>query len=134
MNDLIASIEDHPDTFIAKSDVQGNGLFASRDFKANETILDYSYLKYKLHTLPWVELTQQQREINWYIPINEKFCMTFDIPCKFNFINHSRDANCNWYIDKLLINAKRPIKKGEELFIDYRVEVRPNRAGFPAWI
>ena len=129
-----SSITDHPETFIGPSSIQGNGLFAAKDFKTNETILDYSYLKYKLYTLPWDKLTQKQKDINWYIPINEKFCMTFDVPCKFNFLNHSRTPNCDRYIDSLLIKANKPIKKGEELFIDYRVGVRPNLAGFAAWI
>ena len=66
--------------------------------------------------------------------IDNEWCFTNNKYSKFSYINHSRDANCKWLVKEKLILADKNIDKDEELFIDYRLEERPNRVEFPNWI
>jgi SET domain-containing protein len=100
-SDLGIIIEDDnaPDTKVKASFTEGWGLFASRDFKEGEVVVE---------------------NINT------------NLVTKFNYINHSRKPNCK-YSDGLVITV-RDIVEGAELFIDYRLEPRPNRTEYPSWI
>jgi SET domain-containing protein len=123
-----------PDTEIKKSPVSGSGLFAKRDFKKNEVILDYIPFIDSFYITEWKRLKSKQYNKNWLLPIDDQYCLTNDKTNKIHYMNHSREPNCDWNIKGLQITAKKRIKKGEELFIDYRKEVRPNRKEWPKWI
>lgn len=116
------------------SPVSGYGLFAKRDFKKGEIIFDNWSLNGTFYLIEWEKLKPEQYNRNWLIPVDERYCLTSDVECEINFMNHSRKPNCKWYIKELYVTAQKIIKKGEELLIDYREEVRPNRKAWPEWI
>jgi SET domain-containing protein len=123
-----------PDTYIKESSIGGFGLFAAKNFSKDDVIVNYNNFVKNFYKLKWTKLKPEQYNKNWLIPLDEDFCFTNDKSCKFHYLNHSRTPNCDWYILKLLVIATKDIKKIEELFIDYRVEYRPNRVRYPEWI
>ena len=123
-----------PDTYIEKSPIGGFGLFAAKDFKKGDVIVDYNNFAKSFYKLEWKKLKPEQYNKNWLIPLDNEYCLTNDKANKIHYLNHSRNPNCNWYINKLIIVANKNIQKDEELFIDYRLERRPNREKFPSWI
>ena len=123
-----------PETYVKESSIEGYGLFASKDFKKGELIVDYNLFPENWYKMKYVELSEEQNRKNWYVMIDNENCITNDKFSKFSYINHSRNSNCFWNINKRIITADRDIKKDEELFIDYRLEPRPNGVEFPDWI
>jgi SET domain-containing protein len=123
-----------PNTYIKKSSICGLGLFASKNFNTGEVIVNYNNFINNFYKIKWTHLKPEQYNKNWLLPIDENFCLTNDKSCKFHFLNHSRTPNCKWLIKELLVIANNAIQKDEELFIDYRLEYRPNRKQFPKWI
>jgi SET domain-containing protein len=123
-----------PDTIVKESSIEGFGLFASRDFKKGELIVDYNLFPENWYNMKYADLSEEQIKKNWYVMIDNELCITSDKYSKFSYINHSRNPNCFWDIDKRIIIADKDIQKDEELFIDYRLEPRPNGVKFPEWI
>jgi hypothetical protein len=123
-----------PDTYVKESSIEGFGLYASKDFKKGELIVDYNLFPENWYKMKCVDLSEEQIRKNWYVMIDNENCITNDKFSKFSYINHSRNSNCFWNINKRIITADRDIKKDEELFIDYRLESRPNRVELPDWI
>jgi SET domain-containing protein len=122
------------DAYVKESSIEGYGLFASKDFKKGELIVDYNLFPENWYEMKYVDLSEKQIRKNWYVMIDSESCITSDKFSKFSYINHSRNPNCFWDVDKGIIFADRDIQKDEELFIDYRLEPRPNRVKFPDWI
>jgi len=123
-----------PNTYIKKSPTEGYGLFASKDFNEGELVIDYWLFPNSRYQTKYVDLTEEQIRKNWYVMVDPENCITSDKYSKFSYINHSRNANCFWDVENKKILANKPIKKDEELFIDYRLEPRPTRTKFPDWI
>jgi hypothetical protein len=123
-----------PGTYVKKSGVEGFGLFASKDFSPGDVVVDYNLFPASWYKMKYADLTQEQIARNAYVMIDSEHCLTNDKRSKFSFINHSREPNCDWIIRDRVIVAAQPIFQDEELFIDYRMEPRPNRVSFPAWI
>jgi SET domain-containing protein len=134
MDQIIIENDDAPYTYVDKSIVEGYGLFASKDFKKNDLVIDYRLFPRDWRKILFTELTEEQIRKNWYVMLNDEECITSDKWSKFSYINHSREPNCDWVLSIHKIIANRDIKSGEELFIDYRLEPRPNRVSFPDWI
>jgi len=135
-SDLGIIIEDDnaPDTKVKASFTEGWGLFASRDFKQGEVLIDYNLFPDSWYETKYSELNEEQIRKNWYVMVDGDKCITSDRWSKFSYINHSRNPNCLWKVAERLIVANRDIVDGAELFIDYRLEPRPNRAEYPSWI
>lgn len=131
---IVVEEDNAPDTYVKKSSVEGYGLFASKDFNKDEIILNYNSFIKSFYKSKWSDLKPEQYNKNWLLPIDENYCLTNNRSCKFHFLNHSRTPNCDWQIKNLLIVANKNIQKDEELFIDYRLEYRPNRVNYPNWI
>jgi len=98
-------------------DVQGGKtVFACRDFRAGETIFEFTGPKLTLEELP----TPYETVVDHYFQIGEKLYMgpsgTFD-----DFINHSCDPNGGLQIgsDHIYLVALRDIRGGEEVAWDY---------------
>jgi hypothetical protein len=127
-------IDNAPLTYIGVSPIAGKGIFAEIPFLKGETILDYNPFKDTFYKSKWVDLTKFQTDHNWMIPIDDEYCLTSDPVSKIHYFNHNRNPNCEWLIPEMKIKAARYIPHGEELTIDYRVEIRPNRDKFPDWI
>jgi SET domain-containing protein len=130
---IVIDEDNAPDTYVGTSTVDGYGLFASKNFKAGELILAYTSDN-GWYEIEISKLTPEQIAKNWYIMLNDTACTTSDITTKFSYINHNRNPNCLWHIRQKKITASRDILVDEELFIDYRDELRPNRTEFPTWI
>jgi hypothetical protein len=126
--------DDAPFTYVKTSLVEGYGLFAAKDIKKNDLVIDYRMFPKDWRKLRFTELTEEQIRKNWYVMLNNEECITSDKFSKFSYINHSRTPNCDWVMNIHKIIANRDINKDEELFIDYRLEPRPNRVSFPEWI
>jgi SET domain-containing protein len=131
---FILDEDNAPDTYVKESGVSGLGIFAVRNFKKDEVIFDYNNFEDSWFKIKFEDLTESQISKNWYVPLDSEWCLTNDKYSKFSYINHSRNANCKWLVRDRLILAARAIQKDEELFIDYRVEERPNRKKYPSWI
>lgn len=106
-----------PDTYVKKSGVDGLGLFAAKDLNPGDVVVDYNLSSVNTHILFDNDLSTDNHKRS-----------------KFSFINHSREPNCDWIVRDRVIVAAKPIFQDEELFIDYRMEPRPNRVSYPNWI
>ena len=131
---IIIDNDDAPYTYVKPSLIEGYGLFAAKDIKKNDLVIDYRMFPKDWFKTRFVDLTEEQIRKNWYVMLDSEECITSDKFSKFSYINHSRSPNCDWVLNIHKIIANRDIKKDEELFIDYRLEPRPNRISFPEWI
>ena len=131
---IIIDNDDAPFTYVKESSVEGYGLFASNNIKRGDLVIDYRMFPKDWKKLKYTELSPEQIRKNWYVMLNDEECITSDKYSKFSYINHSRNPNCDWILNIHKIVANQDIKKDEELFIDYRLEPRPNRVSFPEWI
>lgn len=126
-------VDNAPNTYVKESAVHGQGLFSLINFKKGEVILDYRHDS-NWYEIRFQDLDEEQIRRNWYIMLDDVWCETNDDISKFSFINHSRGPNGLWQIEDKLITAARDIVADEEIIIDYRLEVRPTRKGYPNWI
>ena len=133
-DEIIIENDDAPDTIVKASFTEGWGLFAAKNFKKGETIINYNLFPESWYEMNYTDLSEEQIRKNWYVMINNERCITSDKWSKFSYINHSRKPNCLWLVSERLINADKDIEIGEELFIDYRLEPRPNGVEYPSWI
>ena len=131
---IIIDNDDAPFTYVKESSVEGYGLFAAKDIKKHDLVIDYRMFPKDWYKTRYVDLSEEQIRKNRYVMLNSEECITSDKWSKFSYINHSREPNCEWVLNIHKIIANRDIKKDEELFIDYRLEPRPNRVSFPEWI
>lgn len=134
MSEIIIDNDDAPFTYVKASSVEGFGLFTSKDIKKDELVIDYRLFPKDWCKVRYIDLNEEQIRKNWYVMLNDDDCITSDKYSKFSYINHSREPNCDWKLTMHKIIANRDIPKDEELFIDYRLEPRPNRVSFPEWI
>jgi SET domain-containing protein len=123
-----------PDTYVKKSNVSGLGLYAIKDFKKGDVIIDYNLFPESWYELDYIDLSEDKIKRSRFVMINNSRCITSDKISKFGYLNHSRNPNCKCLFEKRLVIADKDIQKDEELFIDYRLEPRPNRVEFPNWI
>lgn len=134
MSNIPIDNDDAPFTYVKESLIEGFGLFAAKDIKKNDLVIDYRLFPKDWYKTRYVDLTEEQIRKNWYVMLSSEECITSDKWSKFSYINHSREPNCDWVMNIHKIIANRDVKKDEELFIDYRTEPRPNRVSFPEWI
>jgi hypothetical protein len=133
---LIIRVEEDngPETYVKKSHVEGFGLFSSRAFEPGDVVVDYNLFPSSWYKMKYADLTEEQISRNAYVMLDNEYCLTNDKYSKFSFINHSREPNCDWIVRDRVIVANRHIPEDEELSVDYRMEPRPNRVGYPSWI
>jgi SET domain-containing protein len=131
---IIIEEDNAPDTYVKESSVDGYGLFASKDFKKGDLIIDYNLFPKSWYELDYNDLSEDKIKKSRFVMINNNRCITSDKISKFGYINHSRNSNCKCFFEKKMVIADKDIQKDEELFIDYRLEPRPNRVDFPDWI
>jgi len=131
---IIIDNDDAPFTYVKESSVEGYGLFASKNIKRGDLVIDYRMFPRDWKKLKYTELSPEQIRKNWYVMLNDEECITSDKYSKFSYINHSRKPNCDWILSIHKIVANQDIEKDEELFIDYRLEPRPSRVPFQEWV
>lgn len=119
---------------VKKAGKKGKGLFAARDFKKSEIIVNHDFTKLKRYTL---------KEISGHPKLNRtsdhsayighgKYVVDM---CPISHINHSCNPSAYSEYKRLgreTIIALRPIKKGEEITIDAALEaVDQIRGAYP---
>jgi hypothetical protein len=110
------------------------GLFADIPFLKGETVLNYALFPDIWYECQYTDLSEEKRKKRCYIMINNEKCITTDKKTKFSYVNHCREANCNYDFKNRLLKASRLIYPNEEITIDYRTEPLPNGENFPDWI
>ena len=131
---IIIDNDDAPFTYVKDSSVEGYGLFAAKDIKKNDLVVDYRMFPKDWRKTRYSDLSEEQKLKNWYVMLNNDKCITSDKYSKFSYINHSKTPNCEWVLNIHKIIANQDIKKDEELFIDYRLEPRPSGVSLAEWI
>ena len=134
MSSIIIDNDDAPYTYVKESGVEGFGLFAAKTIRRGDLVIDYRMFPKDWCKIRYQDLTEEQIRKKWYVMLSSEECITSDKWSKFSYINHSREPNCDWVLNIHKIIANRDIKRDEELFIDFRIEPRPNRVSFPEWI
>ncbi|MFH1916364.1 MAG: SET domain-containing protein-lysine N-methyltransferase [Nanoarchaeota archaeon] len=107
------------DIVVKKSRIHGQGVFAGRDFKKGEVVIDWSTCSDRL----------TKEEVNKLLPSQKKYVsflkdnvfVLFKPPGKY--VNHSCDSNT--YVKEGCDVAVRMIRKGEEITADYVREKVP---------
>lgn len=118
--DLEDVIDNLKNTYISKSSIHGNGLFASMNLSQGVIlgVLDGQYITWGLHkeydfTLEWNAITKDLLLVRSY-------------RTKYSFINHSRTPNLIVKYNPIRIETLKNILKDEELTLDYRKEPLPD--------
>ena len=108
---------------IKKSDIdkKGKGLYATRDIKEGEKIIDYIG---KLITKKQTENSDKYDNSKpiYLFTVNKRYDLDGDFPWNTaGLINHSCENNCDYDGKglKIWVKAIKDIKKGEELTCDY---------------
>lgn len=104
---------------------EGYMLRATRDIKAGEVIFKYEETDHPIVTKEYVDRHWDEQKKKWFAqycyPISDEvYVMWSSNPTGWRPINHSCDPNC-WYDDCGMMDlvARRDIKKGQQLTIDY---------------
>ena len=134
MSNIIIDNDDAPFTYVKESAVEGYGLFAAKDIRKDDLVIDYRLFPRDWKKVLFTELSEEQASKHRYVMLDDEECITSSKLSKFSYINHSREPNCDWALSIHKIIANRDIKKDEELFIDYRSAPRPNRVSCAEWI
>lgn len=108
------------DVIIKKSKIQGKGVFAAKDVKKGEIVIDWSTCSISLTQSEVDQLPSNKKKYVSYAK-NGKYVL-FSSPGKY--VNHSCDSNTK-AINECDV-AIRDIKKGEEITADYIAEKVPN--------
>ncbi|MFN0129420.1 MAG: SET domain-containing protein [Verrucomicrobiales bacterium] len=130
---------------IRRSPIHGTGVFAARDLSKGERIVEYtgeliSKAESERRGLDLMEKALRDGGAAVYIfSLDDEWDLDGDQPDNdARLINHSCDPNCEaWnYDNRLFIEAKRAIEKGEELSFDYGFSIEtwedhPCRCGTP---
>jgi len=102
---------------VKKSDIQGKGVFANRDFKKGELVI-----RYNLKQLTKEEFDDLSKSEKHYTDFHDGSYWLFQIPERY--VNHSCDANTRQILNQEVKCdvAIKDIKKGEEITSDYSKE------------
>ena len=102
---------------VKESEIQGKGVFAAKDFKKGEIVLDWS--DSPVFTPEQAEKIPEEERKYVYYEGNKRVL----VKPPARYVNHSCDPNtfCRDFCDI----AKRDIKKGEEITEDYSKENNP---------
>jgi SET domain-containing protein len=118
--------EPNPYLELRTSPIQGTGAFATRNIKKGTRIIEYTGQR-----ISW--RTADKRYDDEKMRRHHTFLFTVDDDSVIDgavqgnearFINHSCDGNCDAVTDRkrIFIEARRPIKAGDELAYDYQYE------------
>lgn len=96
---------------VKKSKIHGKGVFALRDFKKGETVLEWNLKPLKKSEVAFLPLSKKKRVMH----INKKYFLMLS---PGRYVNHSCEANSK--IKNMSDVAIRNIKKGEEITSRYK--------------
>ena len=106
------------DVIVKESGIEGRGVFAAKDFKKNEVVLDWS----SSPVLTSKQVKEVSEEDQKYVYYDKNKYILVEAPARF--VNHSCDPNT--FIKGFCGIAKRDIQKGEEITEDYSKENNPD--------
>lgn len=115
-----------------RSSIHGNGVFAARDLPAGLEVVEY---KGRLRSHEWVNKVYAETLESGHtflFTLNEQYVVDGNVDGnEARWINHSCEPNCQpWVIeaegsdrrlDRIVIETRRAIAKGEELSFDYGI-------------
>ncbi len=116
---------------VRESKVHGQGVFAVRALKAGEQIGVFAGRRYPPGTAPE---TESDNERTYLFALSDGACIDgSDGGNATAHLNHSCEPNCEASEEfdeagglEIVFSTLRPIKRGEELFIDYALETDQN--------
>ena len=102
---------------VKKSDIHGHGVFTSQDINAGEIIMIWGG-----EVIPKKDFDDNLYREFSLVPISEDHYLGLSADVKTGsldeFLNHSCDPNA-WLNDEVTVSARRHIKKGEEITVDF---------------
>jgi hypothetical protein len=122
-----------PRVRLRRSKIHGFGLVAARDLPTGEIVQHGEAQPVRLVTRSWVERTWSAAERTWFHdyawPLtDEVFAIWPEAPDAWRPMNHSCDPNT--WLDGLDLVARRPIRRGEPITIDYATFCGPTLRTF----
>ena len=114
-----ALIETIPDTYVAPSGTQGQGLYSRRAWAKDEILCVLDGQVVEANRYP-VLLT----EMEWNA-LPDEMLLVRPLRTSYGFINHSADPNTEIDADYRTIRAVRTIAAGEEITLDYAAQPVP---------
>ncbi|CAG9534833.1 unnamed protein product [Cercopithifilaria johnstoni] len=120
--------------YLARSRIQGLGLYASRDIEMNSMIIEYKgeVIRSEVGEMREKKYEAQNRGVYMFRIDDEKLIDATMAGGPARYINHSCDPNCSTRLvdsgpcgddKKIIIIANRPISAGEELTYDYQFDI-----------
>ena len=119
--------------FRKKSGINNLGLFAGRDIKKGEKVIEYKGRKLTHKQVEEDDRFDNSKAI-YLFTLNERYVLDGDTKTNTaKYINHSCDPNCEVDIikGKIWIIAIKDIKKGDELSYDYGFGYHADFRQFP---
>jgi hypothetical protein len=100
----------------------GYAVFATRAVPEGEIIMEFQGAPHTLVTRDWIERDWSDRERGWFQtyawPLTDQVWVTWpEDPEEWRPINHSCDPNA--WLEELDLVARRDIRPGEEIRVDY---------------
>lgn len=122
-----------PPVIVRQSPIHGTGVFAARDIAAEEEILRYEGRVMTHAEADGVEGGDWDTGHTFLFTLNDQYVIEGGIDGnEARWINHSCAPNCEAVViesadgdprhDRVVIQATRPIRAGEELTYDYHIE------------
>ncbi|MFH4983630.1 hypothetical protein AB6A40_010339 [Gnathostoma spinigerum] len=120
--------------YLARSKIQGLGLYAARDIEMNSMIIEYKgeVIRSEVGEIREKRYEAQNRGVYMFRIDSERLIDATMAGGLARYINHSCDPNCTTKIlnagptpddKKIIIIANRPISAGEELTYDYQFDI-----------
>lgn len=112
--------ERSPNVEVRNSPIHGTGVFATRDIKEGERIIEY--VGEKVPSDEGTRRSEAHPELTYIFILNDDWDIDGSVGGnESKYINHSCDPNCEVDIvgDHIWIIAYKDIKEGEELTYDY---------------
>uniref|UniRef100_F1KPX5 Histone-lysine N-methyltransferase trr n=1 Tax=Ascaris suum TaxID=6253 RepID=F1KPX5_ASCSU len=120
--------------YLARSRIQGLGLYAKRDIEMNAMIIEYKgeVIRSEVGEMREKKYEAQNRGVYMFRIDEERLVDATMAGGPARYINHSCDPNCSTRIvasgpngddKKIIIIANRPISAGEELTYDYQFDI-----------
>ena len=112
---------------MAKSAIDGSGCFAATQFKKNQPVAEFIGEK-----ISRAEGAARRRGRRRYAicALDEDWEIDAGVGGNYTrYLNHSCDPNCEARVerDRIMIYARRPIRVGEEITVDYETSYHSNR-------
>lgn len=117
-----------------ESPIHGNGVFATEDFPAGVEIIEYTGGLISHEEADRLYANTTQTGHTFLFTLNDEWVIDGNQAGNIaRWINHGCDPNCQAVVeeaegddrrkDRVIIESLRPIRAGEELTYDYRIEI-----------